>query len=516
VSDARRLVDKLWSYCNVLRDDGVSTIEYTEQLTYLLFLKMAHERATRKLKPERIVPEHFSWQRLLDADGDELENTYRHILEGLGRQAGTLGVIFRKAQNRIQDPAKLKRLIVDLIDKENWSAAGVDIKGDAYEELLSKGAEDIKSGAGQYFTPRALIRAMVDVVDPAPRDTVLDPAAGTGGFLLVAHEHAARDAERLEPRDRDHLRDSFVHGVELVDGTARLAAMNLLLHGIGKPTGQSLIEVKDALLADPGDRYSVVLSNPPFGRKSSITMVGADGREAREDREIERPDFVVTTSNKQLNFVQHIATVLAINGRAAVVLPDNVLFEGGAGETVRRRLLDDFDLHTLLRLPTGIFYAQGVKANVLFFDKKPARETPWTERLWVYDLRTNQHFTLKQNPLRRQHMQDFVDCYLPGKARSERVETERFRSFSYDELVARDKANLDITWLRDESLENLDNLPAPEVIAREIVEDLTAALAEFEAVAAALESAAAPTADTPPIGGTPATSSQGHQKQPGA
>jgi type I restriction enzyme M protein len=487
MSNARRLVEKLWSYCNVLRDDGVSTIEYTEQLTYLLFLKMAHERQTRPLMPEQIVPAECSWQRLLDADGDELEVTYRHILDQLARQPGTLGVIFRKAQNRIQDPAKLKRLIIDLIDKENWSASGVDIKGDAYEELLSKGAEDIKSGAGQYFTPRPLIHAIVDCVDPTPADTLIDPAAGTGGFLLVAHEHASRNAENMTPDQRAHLRDSFVRGVELVDGTARLAAMNLLLHGIGRPDGPSLIDVKDSLIADPGQRWSVVLSNPPFGRKSSITMVGADGREAREDREIERPDFVVTTANKQLNFVQHIATILDINGRAAVVVPDNVLFEGGVGETLRRRILRDFDVHTLLRLPTGVFYAQGVKANVLFFDKRPASERPWTERLWVYDLRTNRHFTLKQNPLRREHLQDFVDCYLPGKARSERVETEQFHSFSYDELVARDKANLDITWLRDDSLEDLDNLPAPEVIAREIVEDLTAALAEFEAVAAALE-----------------------------
>jgi type I restriction enzyme M protein len=238
----------------------------------------------------------------------------------------------------------------------------------------------------------------------------------------------------------------------------------------------------------------VVLSNPPFGRKSSLTMVGADGREAREDREIERQDFVVTTSNKQLNFVQHIATILGINGRAAVILPDNVLFEGGAGETIRRRLLRDFDIHTLLRLPTGIFYAQGVKANVLFFDKRPASERPWTEQLWVYDFRTNMHFTRKQNALRREHLQDFVDCYLPEKPRSERVETERFKVFSYDELIARDKVNLDITWLRDESLNDLDNLPAPEVIAREIVEDLTAALAEFEAVATALEAIAQPDA----------------------
>jgi len=415
---------------------------------------------------------------------------YTRILLGLAKQPGTLGTIFRKTQNRIQDPAKVKRLIHDLIDAEQWSQAGVDIKGDAYESLLSKGAEDIKSGAGQYFTPRPLIQAMVGCVQPTVRDTVTDPAAGTGGFLLAAHAYAARGAESMDPTQRTHLRDGFVHGVELVDGTARLAAMNLLLHGIGQPNGESLIEVKDSLIADPGRRWSVVLSNPPFGRKSSVTMVGADGREAREDLEIERRDFVVTTSNKQLNFLQHIMTILDINGRAAVVLPDNVLFEGGAGETLRRRLLHDFDLHTMLRLPTGIFYAQGVKANVLFFDKRPAAEHPWTERLWVYDLRTNQHFTLKQNPLTRAALEDFVTCYGPGRDRSARVETERFHSFGYEELVAREKANLDVTWLRDESLEDLDNLPAPEVIAREIVEDLTAALAEFEAVAAALEASA--------------------------
>ncbi len=490
MSDARRLVDKLWSYCTVLRDDGLNTIEYVEQLTYLLFLKMAHERATRKLAPEQIVPEEYSWQRLLDADGDDLEVTYRHILVELGKQPGTLGIIFRKAQNKIADPAKLKRLIVDLIDRENWSATGVDIKGDAYEGLLAKGAEDTKTGAGQYFTPRPLIDAMVRSVQPGAQDTVCDPACGTGGFLLAAHEYAKRDAANLTPGQVSKLRDEFVHGVELVDGTARLAAMNLLLHGIGAPNGASLIAVRDALTADDSVRYSVVLANPPFGRKSSVTMIGADGREQRDDLEITRDDFWVTTSNKQLNFVQHIKTILAVNGRAAVVLPDNVLFEGGAGETIRRRLLTEFDVHTLLRLPTGIFYAGGVKANVLFFDKKPAREgQAWTSTLWVYDFRTNQHFTLKQNALRAEHLDDFVDRYAPGTPRSERVETERFRPFAYDELIARDKVNLDIVWLRDDSLTDSDNLPAPEIIAREIVEDLQAALTEFAAIAEALESA---------------------------
>jgi type I restriction enzyme M protein len=487
MADARQLVDKLWGFCNLLRDDGVSTIDYTEQLTFLLFLKMAHERATRPINPEKIVPDDCSWQRLLDEEATELEATYRYILETLAKHPGTLGVIFRKAQNKIQDPAKLKKLIVELIDAENWSATGVDIKGDAYEGLLAKGAEDIKSGAGQYFTPRELIKAMVDCIQPTVKDTVVDPACGTGGFLLVAYEYASRDAENLTPDEKEHLRDHFISGTELVDGTARLAAMNMLLHGIGKPDGESLIEVKDSLTADPGRRWSVCLANPPFGTKSSNTMIGADGKISRDTLEIVRDDFWVTTSNKQLNFLQHIKTILDINGRAAVVLPDNVLFEGGAGETLRKRLLKEFDVHTLLRLPTGIFYAGGVKANVLFFDKRPAGDKPWTTKFWVYDLRTNQHFTQKQNPLQRHHMDEFVDFYMPGRPRSERVESERFKSFTYEELVARDKANLDLLWLKDDSLTDAADLPSPEVLAREIIEELEAALEEFNAIAESLE-----------------------------
>ncbi len=314
---------------------------------------------------------------------------------------------------------------------------------------------------------------------------MIDPACGTGGFLLAAHAHATHDAADLTPPERDHLRTRFARGVDIGSTTSRLASMNLLLHGLGSITGDSLIDQKDALIADPGERWSVVLANPPFGRSSSTDIGASDDVGA----EIFRQDFVVTTSNKQLNFLQHIMTILDINGRAGVVLPDNVLFEGGAGEALRRKLLTAFDFHTLLRLPTGIFYKPGVKANVLFFDKKPAAEQPWTQRLWVYDLRTNKHFTLKKSPLRRDDLDDFVSSYLPGKARGDRVESERWKPFAYDELVARDKVNLDLTWLRDESLEDADNLPAPDIIAREIVEDLTAALAEFEAVTAALETA---------------------------
>jgi type I restriction enzyme M protein len=485
VPDTRRLVAKLVAGSNVLRDAGVNMYEYTEQLTFLLFLKMAEERATRPLNPERVVPEEYSWDRLLGLSGEELEDTYNHILRGLAGQPGVLGTIYRGAQNKVSNPSHLKTLIVDYLDKENWSAAGADINGDAYEELLERSAGDTKTTAGQYFTPRSLINAIVDVVQPTVADRVIDPACGTGGFLLAAYAHATHNAADLTPPQREHLRTDFVRGVDIGSTTSRLASMNLLLHGLGSITGDALIDRKDALIADPGERWSVVLANPPFGRSSSTDIGGADD----DGAEIFRQDFVVTTSNKQLNFLQHIMTILDINGRAGVVLPDNVLFEGGAGEALRRKLLTAFDFHTLLRLPTGIFYKPGVKANVLFFDRKPAAEQPWTQTLWVYDLRTNKHFTLKKNPLHRDDLDDFVSSYMPGTARSERIESERWKPFSHDELVVRDKVNLDLTWLRDESLEDVDNLPSPDIIAREIVEDLTAALAEFEAVATALESA---------------------------
>lgn len=484
MTDPRALVQKLWNYCNVLRDDGLSYGDYLEQLTYLLFLKMADEQTRPPFSRPPIVPQGLDWQSLLDRDGEELEAHYLRILAELGRQAGILGIIFRKAQNRIQDPAKLRRLVIDLIDQEAWMILDADVKGDAYEGLLQRNAEDTRSGAGQYFTPRPLIRAIVEVMRPEPDTTLCDPACGTGGFLLAAYEWITA-RHLLDPDQKRHLRYESLKGWEIVDNAARLCAMNLLLHGIAAADALSPIQVDDALKADPGERFDMVLTNPPFGRKSSITMVGADGEARREDLTVVRDDFWATTSNKQVNFVQHIKTLLKINGRAAIVVPDNVLFEGGAGETVRRRLLHDFDVHTLLRLPTGVFYSQGVKANVLFFDRKPASETPWTRELWVYDLRTNQRFTLKGNPLRREHLDDFVACYRP-EDRAGRQEADRFRRFSYEELVARDKASLDLSWLRDESLEDADNLPPPHILAAEIVEDLEAALTQFNEVASSL------------------------------
>jgi type I restriction enzyme M protein len=320
---------------------------------------------------------------------------------------------------------------------------------------------------------------------PEAGTTICDAACGTGGFLVAAHEWIVANSGLLDPDQRRQLRFDALKGWEIVDNTARLCVMNLLLHGIGAEDAVSPIHVDDALKSDPGDRFNMVLTNPPFGRKSSPTFVNADGGAEREDLVVVRDDFWASTSNKQLNFVQHVKTLLKPDGRAAIVVPDNVLFEGGAGETVRRKLLHECDAHTLLRLPTGVFYAQGVKANVLFFDRKPASETPWTKELWIYDLRTNQHFTLTQNPLKAEHLVEFVEAFRADD-RSAREEGERFRHFAYDELLGRDKVSLDITWLRDDSLEDMENLPPPEVIAQEIVEDLQAALAEFFAIADSL------------------------------
>ena len=483
------LIAKLWSFCNVLKDDGVSYSDYVQQLTNLLFLKMAHERTQPPWNRPAIIPEEYAWPSLLAVDGDALEVHYRHTLETLGKKAGMLGVIFRKSQNKIEDPAKLRRLIADLIDKETWTGLDADLKGDAYEGLLEKNAQDTKSGAGQYFTPRPLIQAMVDVMRPKPGDTIADPACGTAGFLLAAHDYVSRHY----PLDRDqkkHLRFEALRGWEIVANTARLAAMNLMLHEIGGD--DCPIYVADALASPPALHFDMILANPPFGSKSSITIFNEEGKNEKEAINYLRDDFWTTTSNKQLNFVQHIKSLLKTNGRAAVVVPDNVLFEGGSGETVRRKLMEECDVHTLLRLPTGIFYAQGVKANVIFFDRKPARAEAWTERLWVYDFRTNREFTLKTNPLKRTDLDDFVTCYHADN-RHERTAswTEenpqgRWRSFTYEELAQRDKASLDIFWLRDTSLEDSANLPSPDILAQEIMEDLEAALDQFSQISEGL------------------------------
>lgn len=476
------LVQKIWNFCHTLRDDGVGYGDYLEQLTYLLFLKMAHEYAQEPYNRDTQVPEGYDWASLRAKSGEPLEAQYLKILHKLGSEPGMLGAIFFKAQNKIQDPAKLTRLVL-MIDAEKWVGMDADTKGDLYEGLLQKNAEDTKSGAGQYFTPRALIQAMIECIRPEPLKTIADPACGTGGFFLGAQSWLLRQG--LDRKQAEFLRYRTFIGNEIVPGTRRLCLMNLFLHNIGDLDGNPTVERSDALIAEPKQRVDYVLANPPFGKKSSMTITNGEGEDDREVLTYQRQDFWETTSNKQLNFLQHIVAMLKETGKAAVVLPDNVLFEGGAGEKIRRKMLETCDVHTILRLPTGIFYAQGVKANVVFFDAKPKDGKIHTKGVWFYDLRTNKHFTLKTRTLKFEDLQDFIACYNPEN-RHERTETERFKYFSYQALIARDKASLDIFWLKDDSLDNLDELPQPDILAQEIIEHLEAALSSFRDVAAGL------------------------------
>lgn len=486
------IVSKVWSFCNTLRDDGVGYGDYLEQLTYLLFLKMAEEYSKPPYNRPLPIPEKYRWSSLASKKGAELESHYTKLLRELGQQKGILGHIFTKSQNKIQDPAKLYRL-VSLIGEENWVMLGADVKGDIYEGLLEKNAEDTKSGAGQYFTPRPLIQVMVECVRPEPMKIIADPACGTGGFFLAAYDFIA--TQDLDKAQKKFLKYNTFCGNEIVASTRRLALMNLFLHNIGDIDSDGIISPNDALIADAGLRVDYVLANPPFGKKSSMTITNEDGEQEKQDLTYNRQDFWATTSNKQLNFVQHIRSILKTDGKAAVVVPDNVLFEGGAGETVRKKLLETTDLHTILRLPTGIFYAHGVKANVLFFENKKAAKNPWTKAVWIYDYRTNVHHTLKKNPLKFEDLKDFITCYHP-KNRNKRKPTwdaeenpdGRWRKFTYEEVTSRDKTSLDITWIKDKSLADLDNLPDPDVLAEEIIENLEAGVESFQRVLDGLKS----------------------------
>jgi type I restriction enzyme M protein len=487
------IVSKVWSFCNTLRDDGVGYGDYLEQLTYLIFLKMADEYAKPPYKRDVGIPKKYSWPILKAMRGAELEGHYIELLRELGKRKDVLGQIFTKSQNKIQDPAKLYRLI-DMIDEVEWVSMEADIKGDIYEGLLEKNAEDTKSGAGQYFTPRALIKAMVECVRPEPGKTIADPACGTGGFFLACYDFLTNSANYdLDKAQKAALKYKTFHGNEIVAGTRRLCLMNMFLHNIGEIDGDVMISPNDALVATSGQSFDYVLANPPFGKKSSMSFTNKEGEEETDDLTYNRQDFWATTSNKQLNFVQHIRTMLKTTGRAAVVVPDNVLFEAGAGETVRQNLLKTTDLHTILRLPTGVFYAHGVKANIIFFDNREANKYPWTKDVWYYDYRTNVHHTLKKKTMRFDDLADFVKCYNPENRHKRRATWDaqkspegRWRKFTYEELTARDKTSLDVFWLKDKSLTDLDNLPDPEVLAEEIIENLEAGVNSFREVLAGL------------------------------
>lgn len=434
------LVSKVWKIANVLASDGVGFTDYIIQLTYLLFLKMDYEMSELGYKSS--IPEDYRWDKLKEYDGLELISQYEDTLNTLSQMNNLIGTIFIKAKNGISKPVNLKK-IISMIDEEDWLSMDGDVKGAIYEGILEKNGQDKKSGAGQYFTPRALINAMVDVVRPNIGETICDPACGTGGFLLSAYEFMKKQSANKEKLD--FLQNKALRGVDNTALVVTLASMNLYLHGIG--IDRSPIKCDDSLEKEPEELVDIVLANPPFGTRPQ----GASNISAM------RSDLYATTSNNQLNFLQHIMLMLKNGGRAAVVLPDNVLFEAGAGETIRKKLLNDFNLHTILRLPTGIFYANGVKANVLFFTKGTK-----TKDLWIYDYRTGVKHTLATNPLKRSDLDDFVACYNADNiaARKETWSEEnpngRWKKFTYDELVSRTNTGLDITWIKNDEDEFKD------------------------------------------------------------
>ena len=418
------LTKKVWTLATTLAGQGIGFTDYITQLTYLLFLKMDNEN-TEMFGEDSAIPEGYRWSDLIELDGLDLIAQYESTLKKLSQEENLIGTIFVKAQNKIDKPVYLKKVIT-MINEEQWLVMDGDVKGAIYESILEKNGQDKKSGAGQYFTPRSLIQAMVDVAQPKIGETVCDPACGTGGFLLAAYDYMKNQSQ--DKAKRDFLRDKALHGYDNTALVVTLASMNLYLHGIG--TDRSPILCQDSLEKAPDTLVDVILANPPFGTRPAGSV------------DIDRNDFYVETKNNQLNFLQHIMLMLKNTGRAAVVLPDNVLFEGGAGETIRKKLLEDFNLHTILRLPTGIFYAQGVKANVLFFQKGTS-----TKNVWYYDYRTGIKHTLATKPMQRQHLDDFVKCYHAENIAA-RQETERFKCYPVDELLARDKTSLDITWIK--------------------------------------------------------------------
>ena len=431
----QQILSKVWNLATTLAGAGIGFTDYITQLTYLLFLKMDDENV-KIFAEDSAIPEGYRWDDLISLDGHDLIDQYEESLKVLSGQDNLIGTIYTKAQNKIDKPVYLKKVIT-MINEHNWLSMDGDVKGAIYEKILEKNGQDKKSGAGQYFTPRALINAMVDVTMPQIGETVCDPACGTAGFLLAAYDYMKTQSNN-EDKLR-FLRENAIFGTDNTALVVTLASMNLYLHGIG--TNRSPIVCDDSLEKTPSHMVDVILANPPFGTRPAGSV------------EINRPDFYVETKNNQLNFLQHIMVMLKANGRAAVVLPDNVLFEGNAGEVIRKKLLSDFNLHTILRLPTGIFYAQGVKANVLFFQKGSP-----TKEIWFYDYRTGIKHTLATNPLQRHHLDDFVQCYnaenIAGRVETFDAETNpngRWRKFSIDEILKRDKTSLDITWIKLDS-----------------------------------------------------------------
>ena len=467
----QQILSKVWNLATTLAGAGIGFTDYITQLTYLLFLKMDDENV-KIFAEDSAIPEGYRWDDLISLDGHDLIDQYEESLKVLSGQDNLIGTIYTKAQNKIDKPVYLKKVIT-MINEHNWLSMDGDVKGAIYEKILEKNGQDKKSGAGQYFTPRALINAMVDVTMPQIGETVCDPACGTAGFLLAAYDYMKTQSNN-EDKLR-FLRENALFGTDNTALVVTLASMNLYLHGIG--TNRSPIVCDDSLEKTPSHMVDVILANPPFGTRPAGSV------------EINRPDFYVETKNNQLNFLQHIMVMLKANGRAAVVLPDNVLFEGNAGEVIRKKLLSDFNLHTILRLPTGIFYAQGVKANVLFFQKGSP-----TKEIWFYDYRTGIKHTLATNPLQRHHLDDFVKCYnaenIAGRVETFDAETNpngRWRKFSIDEILKRDKTSLDITWIKLDSEDEDLTLAQLMVIIKTESDTIRDAVSQLQALVSNIE-----------------------------
>lgn len=479
------IVQKLWNLCDVLRDDGINYSDYVTELVLLLFIKMEYESTGSGILRSHKLPEYARWPELRDKSGLNLLRHYRETLLKLSSSDDRLiAAIYADAQTSLKEPRHLEQLVKSL-DGIDWFSARQDGLGDLYEGLLEKNASETKSGAGQYFTPRPLIDAIVKVIKPQPGETVQDPAAGTAGFLIAADRYIkdqTDDLYDLSEKQRKFQRNDAFLGIELVPGTRRLALMNCLLHGM-EGDDEGVVHVGNTLGSAGSSlpKSNIILSNPPFG-----TAKGGGGPT--------RDDLTFATSNKQLAFLQHIVRHLKDGGRAAVVLPDNVLFETGVGAEIRRDLMDKCRLHTILRLPTGIFYAQGVKTNVLFFEKVSQAATGSTQELWVYDMRTNAPKLGKRTPLDEKHFVDFITAYgdePTGKAaRQDQGEQGRFRRFSRDWIASEKGDSLDIAWLKDDSAEDAADLPKPAVLAREAVKEMNRALAELRAILAELGEAA--------------------------
>ena len=467
-SEPSELVQKVWNYCDVLRDGGISYGDYIDQLTNLLFLKIRDEQTKPPYNEERIIPEECGWETLLARRGSDLQDQYERILNTLSGYDGLLGLIYRDTTNKIKKPADLERLIHD-IDKERWASLDLDVKGEIYEGLLEKHSGEAKGGAGQYFTPRALISAIVEVLDPKPYETICDPACGTGGFFLEARRHITKMHRPLDRDQRAHLKSSTFYGTDITPDVVRLCAMNMYLHDLA--TTQNQIREADSLQQPTSRQFDIVMTNPPFGSTTTATS-SVNGRTVREKRTYERDDFWTTrTGDKHLNFLQHVYTSLKVGGRCAIVLPDGVLFRStSAHRTIRQKMMALCDVHTILRLPTGIFYAGGVKANVIFFEKKPhgADGRPSTHETWFYDLRTNMNFTQKENKMQRHHLDDFVKCYTAKRRRN----SERFRKFTRREIEERE--SWDMPWMSDNSMIDASDLPDPETIMADITRNLSA------------------------------------------